>query len=102
MTQFIALRPNYCFAGGIRNMQMGEKLGISIQTVEKHRQSLMNKLHIHEAAGLTFYAIVNGIVSCTRPSLMSPEVTNDVLNVATVSPLGRNQAICQLPPPGWM
>ena len=48
-------------AGGSHNKQIGEELGISIKTVEKHRQTLMDKLGIHETAGLTRYAIEAGI-----------------------------------------
>ena len=73
-------------AEGNGNRQTGEKLGISIKTVEKHRQSVMNKLHIHEAAGLTLYAIAKGMVPCARPSLVPAEVATDALNIATASP----------------
>ena len=41
---------------------MAADLGISIKTVEKHRQHLMNKLNIHDTAGLTRYAIAHGII----------------------------------------
>ena len=41
-------------------------LGISIKTVEKHRQQLMNKLNIHDAAGLTRYAIAQGIIETNK------------------------------------
>ncbi len=61
-------------AEGKPNKQIAADLGISIKTVEKHRQSLMDKLHIHEAASLTRYAIAKGIVPCTRRSLVAPEV----------------------------
>lgn len=54
---------------GKANKQIAGELTISIKTVEKHRQSLMNKLNIHEAAGLTRYAVSEGLVSSTRPSL---------------------------------
>jgi DNA-binding NarL/FixJ family response regulator len=30
--------------------------------VQKHRQQVMNKLNIHEVAGLTRYAISKGII----------------------------------------
>ena len=43
----------------------GETLGISIKTVEKHRQQVMNKLNIHDVAGLTRYAISRGIIEST-------------------------------------
>jgi DNA-binding NarL/FixJ family response regulator len=49
-------------AEGAPNKQVAGELGISIKTVEKHRQSLMNKLNIHDTAGLTRYAIGAGII----------------------------------------
>jgi two-component system, NarL family, nitrate/nitrite response regulator NarL len=49
-------------AEGMANKQTAAELGISIKTVEKHRQSLMRKLDIHDTAGLTRYAITAGIV----------------------------------------
>ncbi|MBN1689227.1 MAG: response regulator transcription factor [Candidatus Omnitrophica bacterium] len=44
-------------AEGQANKQIAAELGISIKTVEKHRQHLMEKLNIHDIAGLTRYAI---------------------------------------------
>ena len=49
-------------AEGQPNKQVANELGISIKTVEKHRQSLMSKLNIHDVAGLTRYAIGAGII----------------------------------------
>ncbi len=49
-------------AEGKANKQIAAGLGISIKTVEKHRQSLMRKLDIHDIAGLTRYAICRGII----------------------------------------
>jgi DNA-binding NarL/FixJ family response regulator len=49
-------------AEGYANKQIAGVLGISIKTVEKHRQQVMNKLHLHETAGLTRYAIDHGII----------------------------------------
>jgi len=49
-------------AEGNANKQSADTLGISIKTVEKHRQSVMNKLHIHDTAGLTRHAIAAGLV----------------------------------------
>jgi DNA-binding CsgD family transcriptional regulator len=37
-------------------------LGISIKTVEKHRGHLMDKLDIHDTAGLTRHAVASGII----------------------------------------
>lgn len=49
-------------AEGKANKETAEELHISIKTVEKHRQSLMEKLNIHNTAGLTRYAIAAGII----------------------------------------
>ena len=49
-------------AEGQPNKQVAGELEISIKTVEKHRQSLMQKLNIHDVAGLTRYAIGAGII----------------------------------------
>lgn len=49
-------------AEGQANKQVAGLLGISIKTVEKHRQHLMDKLNIHETAGLTRYAMAQGII----------------------------------------
>ena len=49
-------------AEGKANKQTASELGISIKTVEKHRQSLMAKLKIHDTAGLTRYALAAGII----------------------------------------
>lgn len=49
-------------AEGSANKEVAAKLGISIKTVEKHRQHLMGKLAIHDTAGLTRYAIATGVI----------------------------------------
>jgi DNA-binding NarL/FixJ family response regulator len=49
-------------AEGHANKQIAAELCISIKTVEKHRQQAMNKLNIHDVAGLTRYAIAKGII----------------------------------------
>ena len=49
-------------AEGNGNKQIAAALFLSIKTVEKHRQQVMNKLHIHEIAGLTRYALKHGVV----------------------------------------
>ena len=49
-------------AEGSGNKQIAVELGISIKTVERHRQRLMNKLGLHDIAGLTRYAVSKGIV----------------------------------------
>lgn len=49
-------------AEGAANKQVASTLAISIKTVEKHRQNLMDKLDIHDTAGLTRYAISTGVI----------------------------------------
>ena len=49
-------------AEGRANKQIAAELCISIKTVEKHRQQVMNKLNIHDVAGLTRHAIAKGII----------------------------------------
>jgi DNA-binding NarL/FixJ family response regulator len=49
-------------AEGQANKQIAAELSLSIKTVEKYRQQVMDKLNIHETAGLTRYAIAKGIV----------------------------------------
>ena len=49
-------------AEGKANKETAGELGIGIKTVEKHREHLMQKLDIHDTAGLTRYAISAGII----------------------------------------
>ncbi len=49
-------------AEGSVNKQIASVLSLSVKTVEKHRQQLMDKLNIHDIAGLTRYAIAHGVV----------------------------------------
>ena len=49
-------------AEGSANKQIAAELGIGIKTVEKHREHLMEKLDIHDTAGLTRHAISAGII----------------------------------------
>lgn len=49
-------------AEGKANKETAALLGIGIKTVEKHREHLMEKLDIHDTAGLTRYAIGAGII----------------------------------------
>jgi DNA-binding NarL/FixJ family response regulator len=49
-------------AEGKANKETASELGIGIKTVEKHREHVMQKLDIHDTAGLTRYAIGAGII----------------------------------------
>jgi DNA-binding NarL/FixJ family response regulator len=57
-------------AEGFSNKLIAAELNISIKTVEKHRQQVMNKLNIHDVAGLTRYAISKGMVERTVPAVV--------------------------------
>jgi DNA-binding NarL/FixJ family response regulator len=54
-------------AEGKANKQTAAELGISIKTVEKHRENLMAKLGLHATAELTRYAIGAGIIESSVP-----------------------------------
>jgi len=47
---------------GLTNMQIGEKLFISIDTVDSHRKNLYNKLNVKNTAMLMRYAIENDLI----------------------------------------
>jgi DNA-binding NarL/FixJ family response regulator len=49
-------------AEGLRNKEMAARLDISVKSVETYRRRLMQKLRITSAAGLTHYAIREGLV----------------------------------------
>lgn len=49
-------------AEGFANKQIAAELGLSVKTVEKHRQQVMNKLNIHDTASLVRHAAAKGII----------------------------------------
>ena len=61
-------------AEGFSNKEIASQLGIGVRTVETHRERIMRKLDIHSIAGLTRFAISQGIVSLLSTPL-SPSVT---------------------------
>jgi DNA-binding NarL/FixJ family response regulator len=50
-------------AAGERNQAIADRLFISLPTVRKHRENLMRKLDLHNAAELTAFAIKAGLLS---------------------------------------
>jgi DNA-binding NarL/FixJ family response regulator len=50
-------------AVGCGNRLIAERLGISLPTVRKHRENLMRKLGLHNAAEVTAYAIAHGLAA---------------------------------------
>lgn len=49
-------------AKGLSNKEIADQLCISVHTVATHRRNICSKLEIHTPAGLTVYAILNGLV----------------------------------------
>lgn len=49
-------------AEGKSNKEVASLLGISVKTAESHRSNIMDKLNIHDTAGLVRYAIRNGLI----------------------------------------
>jgi len=47
---------------GMSNKEIADHLCIALNTVITHRRNIARKLQIHSPAGLTIYAIVNGLV----------------------------------------
>jgi DNA-binding NarL/FixJ family response regulator len=54
-------------AEGYANKQIADELSLSVKTVEKHRQQVMQKLGIHNIAGLVRHAVKKGIIE-SNPS----------------------------------
>lgn len=63
-------------AEGKANKQVARELGISVKTVEKHRQHLMSKLDLHDTAGITRYAIAAGIIESSVQATTIERQTN--------------------------
>jgi regulator of cell morphogenesis and NO signaling len=54
---------------GLQNKEIADRLNISVHTVITHRRNIARKLQIHSPAGLTIYAIVNGLVDISSVKL---------------------------------
>ena len=54
---------------GMSNKEIADHLCISVNTVITHRRNISRKLQIHSPAGLTIYAIVNGLVEISSVKL---------------------------------
>ncbi len=72
---------------GKSNKRIALQLLLSVKTVEKHRSNFMRKLELHNTAGVTMFAICNGLVSAdqvalhTGPELLSREFSDSKLSV---------------------
>ncbi len=49
-------------ADGLTNQEIGDKLTISVKTVERHRANIMAKLNLHSRTELVKYAIRKGLI----------------------------------------
>ncbi len=49
-------------AEGLSNQEIGERLGISVKTVERHRENIMKRLNLHSRTELVKYAIRKGLI----------------------------------------
>ena len=54
---------------GMANKEIADHLCISVNTVITHRRNIARKLQIHSPAGLTIYAIVNGLIDISSVKL---------------------------------
>ena len=50
-------------AEGLTSKEIAQRLGLSFKTVEAHRAQIMERLDVHEIAGLVRFAIRVGLVS---------------------------------------
>jgi tRNA U34 5-carboxymethylaminomethyl modifying enzyme MnmG/GidA len=50
-------------AQGLSNKEIADVMCLSTHTVMSHRKNIARKLDIHSTAGLTIYAVVNGIIT---------------------------------------
>jgi DNA-binding NarL/FixJ family response regulator len=53
-------------AGGHSTKEIAYRLELSVKTVETHRAQLMERLQIHDIAGLVKYAIRSGLVTAAK------------------------------------
>jgi DNA-binding NarL/FixJ family response regulator len=53
-------------AEGLSTKEIAYRMGVSVKTVETHRTQLMERLEIHDVAGLVRYAIRIGLISAEK------------------------------------
>lgn len=54
-------------AEGKSTKEIAFAMGVSIKTIETHRAALMDRLGIHDVAGLALFAVRHGLVEMDRP-----------------------------------
>jgi DNA-binding NarL/FixJ family response regulator len=55
---------------GHSNKLIARDLGLSVKTVEKHRSNLMRKLTLHNAAGITLFALRHGFIEAGGQAIL--------------------------------
>lgn len=50
-------------AEGLTNPEIGDKLVISVKTVDRHRENIMRKLNLHSRVDLVKYALKQGLIA---------------------------------------
>ena len=50
-------------AEGKSNKEIASDLDVGVRTIETHRERIMRRLNIHSVAGLTKFAIANGMIT---------------------------------------
>ena len=50
-------------AEGLSTKDVADRLHVSAKTIETHRRQIMEKLNVHNVAGLTKYAVREGLTS---------------------------------------
>ncbi len=71
-TAFDALSPRelevlILIADGLTNIKIGDRLEISVKTVDRHRENIMRKLDVHSRIDLVKYAIREGLIDLDLP-----------------------------------
>jgi two-component system nitrate/nitrite response regulator NarL len=61
-----------CVADGLSNKEIACRFNISARTVETHRERLMRKLDIHSIAGLTRFAVAQGLIAMPESAALCP------------------------------
>ena len=59
-------------AEGKSTKEIAYQLNVSVKTVETHRAALMERLDIHDIAGLVLYAVRHGLISVDRVDRVDP------------------------------
>jgi DNA-binding NarL/FixJ family response regulator len=60
-------------ACGHSNKNVARDLNLSVKTIEKHRANLMRKLHLHNAADITRFALNHHLVASEGPGSLAIE-----------------------------